>query len=550
MKIYHGTTLCDGTGYGKLYLYYKTDYSMERRSINEAEKEIERLMSAVDTAYKQLIGLADQVEKEQGRMIGQIFVGQSMLLQDSELIKPVIEKIKNEKVNAEHAVRETADHWLVQLSLIKDDYLRERSEDIREVTNRLMKILSGRIDQRPEHNGPCILLAEHLTAGELMTIELKNIQGIILKVGSVNSHLAILIRSKGIPCLILEEIFNEIFDKQYDVTAVKLPDAILDGDNGQLILSPKEEIKKEGTGIEFNQERQEQSGKRKEAPDIPGGEEPIEIHANVSSLEEAKQAEEYHAAGIGLFRTEYLYLAGKDYPSEEEQYGVYREVVRLFGEKRVCLRTLDIGADKKAEYFRLKEEVNPALGCRGIRVCLERKDIFKTQLRAMLRSARFGNLSILIPMIVSLKEIRWVKSVLEEVREELTKEGISYGRAALGVMIETPAAALIGDVLASEVDFFSIGTNDLIQYTLACDRENEAMDGIYDSHHPGVLRLIAMTARHAHEKGIRVGICGELAWDPALMEEFIKIGIDELSVPPGKIPFMKEKLQEIIQTKA
>lgn len=538
MKIYTGKSVMQGIAVGKIYLYEKKKYRKEKKTNVRPGEENNRFEAARKDAISQLEELGKEVSDKTGTEQAMIFDAHRMILEDEVYRNAVREKIFVEHVNAEYAVYEVGERFAANFAGMQDAYMKERAADVKDVTERILQILSGCQEKQIRPDEPVILIAEDLTPSETIQMDKSKILAFVTRKGSANSHTAIVAKAMDIPALVGTkiELLREYQGKE----------AIVDGIEGKLILEPdqetlsqalarKERLKKEHAGLRelIGAENVTKDGQR------------IELYANIEVTQEVEDAIQNDAGGIGLFRSEFLYLGKDSYPLEEEQFEKYREVIERMQGRRVIIRTMDIGADKRIDYFQLPEEANPAMGYRAIRICLDRKDIFKTQLRAIYRAAAYGNTAIMFPMIISVQEVKEIKELIQEIKEELKAENLPCGEVELGVMIETPAAALISDKLAEEVDFFSIGTNDLTQYTLAIDRQNPYLDPIYDPHHPAVLKLIELITENAHKAGKWVGICGELAVDTTLTEWFLKLGIDELSVPPSFLLKVRNAVRKI-----
>ena len=538
MKIYTGKSVMQGIAVGKIYLYEKKKYRKEKKTNVRPGEENNRIEAARKDAISQLEELGKEVSDKTGTEQAMIFDAHRMILEDEVYRNAVREKIFVEHINAEYAVYEVGERFAANFAGMQDAYMKERAADVKDVTERILQILSGCQEKQIRPDEPVILIAEDLTPSETIQMDKSKILAFVTRKGSANSHTAIVAKAMDIPALVGTkiELLREYQGKE----------AIVDGIEGKLILEPdqetlsqalarKERLKKEHAGLRelIGAENVTKDGQR------------IELYANIEVTQEVEDAIQNDAGGIGLFRSEFLYLGKDSYPLEEEQFEKYREVIERMQGRRVIIRTMDIGADKRIDYFQLPEEANPAMGYRAIRICLDRKDIFKTQLRAIYRAAAYGNTAIMFPMIISVQEVKEIKELIREIKEELKEENLPCGEVELGVMIETPAAALISDKLAEEVDFFSIGTNDLTQYTLAIDRQNPYLDPIYDPHHPAVLKLIELITENAHKAGKWVGICGELAVDTALTEWFLKLGIDELSVPPSFLLKVRNAVRKI-----
>lgn len=534
----NGKGIYNGIAMGKLYFCEKPESSVKRKHIKDTKKEEERIFSAIEKAGAELDELYSKALPEVGEANAEIFKIHQMMLEDPDYIDSIKNIINSQKVNAEYAVAKTSEIFYQTFSSMEDEYMKARSSDVRDISNRLITILEGTKIKKEKFSEPYIIAADDLTPSETVQLDKEKLLGIVTFGGSPTSHTAILARTMNIPAI----IGTGKIDLRYDGET-----AVLDGSSGTLYITPDENIindykKRKKADEEQNRLLEKLKGQK----NITKSGREIMLYANIGRPEDTANVIYNDAGGIGLFRSEFLYLESETYPSEDKQFAAYKSVLEKMGSKRVIIRTLDIGADKKTDYFNLPSEENPAMGFRAIRICLKNKDLFKTQLRALLRASVYGRLAIMFPMITSKEEIIKIKEILTEVKNDLEKDGIEYKKdVETGIMIETPAAAVISDILAPEVDFFSIGTNDLIQYTLAADRQNAFIESYYNSHHEAVFRLIRLTAENAHKNGIWVGICGELASDQTLTEDFIKWGIDELSVAPGYILKMREKILKI-----
>ena len=535
MNTLKGKSVFGGIAIGKLSIYQNKDKVVKREKVEDTQAEIERFKTARDIAKQELSELYEKALKEVGEANAAIFEVHQMMLDDLDYEESIINIIQTQGVNAEYAVATTGDNFAEMFASIEDDYMKARSVDVKDISNRVIKVLQGGKSREEDFNEPVILVAEDLTPSETVQLDKSKVLSFVTRLGSTNSHTAILARTMNIPALIGID-FTEDMDGKF---------AIVDGSEGLLIVEPDEDTL---AGYEKKKAKLDREAqlildlKGKENITLDGRK--INLYANIASVGDVASALSNDAGGIGLFRSEFLYLENHDYPSEEEQLKAYRTVVENMAGKKVIIRTLDIGADKQVDYFNLDKEENPAMGYRAIRICLDRVDVFKTQLRALFRAAYYGNLSIMYPMIVSLDEVRRIKEIVAEVKAELDAEGIPYGDAQQGIMIETPASVFMSRELAEEVDFFSIGTNDLTQYMLACDRQNPHLESVNDPHHPAVLRAIEITIKNGHEAGIWVGICGELGADTSLTETFIKMGVDELSVSPSRILRVREAVRK------
>lgn len=538
MELYRGKGVVPGIAIGRLYVFEKGKEQIEKISVADTEAEVARFQSTREQAMEQLDKLYQDALLRVGEENAQIFDVHKMMLDDLDYIEAIEGCIREEAVNAEYAVTVTGKEFSAMFAEMDDAYMKARAVDVIDVSDRLVRLLKGKKEAGLNTDEPVILLADDLSPSETIQMDKSKILAFVTRHGSANSHTAILARSLNIPSLVNTDI---AVSEQYH-----LKEAVVDGAAGLLLLEPDAETlqKKRAereTLILENRRLQELIGKENKTADGRS----IRLYANMGNTADVDRVLENDAGGIGLFRSEFLYLGRDSFPTEEEQFEAYKEVLSRMQGKEVIIRTLDIGADKKADYFGLEPEENPALGYRAIRICLTRPEIFKTQLRAIYRASAYGNAAIMFPMIISVEEIRKIKEITEQVKEELTAENREFCDVPLGIMVETPAAALMSGELAEEVSFFSIGTNDLTQYTLAIDRQNQKLDAFYDAHHPAVLRLIAMTAENAHKAGIWVGICGELGADVTLTETFLDMGIDELSVSPSCILKLRNKIRNI-----
>ena len=538
MQKYSGKAVYKGIVIGPVAVLKKNDQPVTRIKIEDPEAELARVQEAAEKSQKQLQKLYDKAVKEVGEASAAIFEVHQMMLEDDDYRDSVENMIRTENVNAEYAVAVTGDNFSKMFAEMDDDYMKARAADIKDISNRLVKNLQGNEDFDFAEMEPSVIVADDLTPSETVQMDKEKILSFVTVHGSNNSHTAILARMMNIPALI--GVPMDIDRIHTGMTAV------VDSINEEVIFDPDEEtIAKAKEKIEKEQEKQNllQTLKGKENVTLDG--KSINIFANIGSTSDLGYVLENDAGGIGLFRSEFLYLGRDDFPDEEEQFKAYKQVVRTMAGKKVIIRTLDIGADKKVDYFNLDKEENPALGYRAIRICLRQPEIFKTQLRALLRAAVFGNLSIMYPMIISTDEVKRIYEIVDEVKAELDKMQIPYKVPEQGIMIETPASVMISDELAKMVDFFSIGTNDLTQYTLAIDRQNEKLDDFLDTHHPAIIRMIKMVVDNAHKEGKWVGICGELGADPEMTELFVKMGVDELSVAPGAVLRTRKAVREM-----
>ena len=529
MQVYSGKSVFGGIAIGKISVYKKNEQQVKRVRTEDTKGELARYEAAKAAAIEQLQELYQKALKEVGEANAAIFEIHQMMLDDGDYNESVENIIETQKVNAEYAVAVTGDNFAQMFRAMDDDYMRERAADVKDISERVLSILNGGQKGKVVTDEPVIIVADDLAPSETVQLEKDMVLSFVTVHGSVNSHTAILARTMAIPALIgTEELPLD------DTVDGKL--AVVDGLNGKIYVEPDaqtlEEMKKRRQA-ELEKKELLQLLKGKENVTLDGKK--IMLYANIGNIKDLATVIQNDAGGIGLFRSEFIYLEKDRYPTEEEQFSIYKTAVETMAGKRVIIRTLDIGADKQCEYFKMDKEENPALGYRAIRICLTRPEIFKTQLRALFRASAYGNLAIMYPMITSLWEVKRIKEIVEEVKAELTAEQLEFGNPQQGIMIETPAAVRMSGELAKEVDFFSIGTNDLTQYTLAIDRQNPKLDKFYDAHHPAVLSMIRMTVENAHKAGIWAGICGELGADTSLTKEFLAMGVDELSVSPGSI---------------
>ncbi len=528
MKEYKGKSVFGGIAIGRIKVYNKSEQQVKRVHIDDTEHEKKRYYAAVDKAAMQLQELYDKAVKEVGEANAAIFEMHQIMLTDDDYKESVENIIDSQHVNAEYAVAQTGDNYAAMFAAMEDEYMRGRSADVKDISERLINILSGFNASSMVSDEPVIIVAEDLAPSETVQLDKDKILSFVSVKGSVNSHTAILARTMGIPALIGTPVIpdNDIDGKM----------GIVDGNSGCLYVDPDNEK------LGYYRKKRDEQLKQKELLQLLKGREDITIdgrkiklYANIGNVKDVMTVKANDAAGIGLFRSEFIYLERDTFPTEEEQFNIYRTVAENMAGKPVIIRTLDIGADKQCDYFNMDKEDNPALGMRAIRICLTRTEIFKTQLRALYRASAYGNINIMYPMIANMWEIDRIKEIEKEVRDELKQQGIDTGNVQTGIMIETPAAVMLSDELAEKVDFFSIGTNDLTQYTLAVDRQNPKLDCFFDPHHPAVLKMIKMVVDNAHKAGIWAGICGELGADTSLTREFLKMGVDELSVSPGRI---------------
>ena len=528
MQIYNGKSVFGGIAIGKISVYQKKEQQVKRVKIDDPEQEMARYEKAKAEGIKQLQGLYDKALREVGEANAAIFEVHQMMMEDDGYNESVENIIRSQGVNAEYAVATTGDNYAQMFSAMDDDYMRERAADVRDISERLLTILNGEETGAVDADEPKIIVAEDLAPSETVQLDKDKVLSFVTVKGSLNSHTAILARTMAIPALVNTSVSLE---SEIDGRL-----GIVDGANGTFYVDPDE-----ATLAEMKKRQEEDLSRKQLLLTLKGKEnvtldgQKVMLYANIGNIKDLATVIQNDAGGIGLFRSEFIYLEKEDFPTEEEQFQIYRQVVQTMAGKRVIIRTLDIGADKQCDYFHMEHEENPALGCRAIRICLTRPEIFKTQLRALFRASAFGKIAIMYPMITSVQEVRKIKEIVEEVKAELTSQGVEFGNPEQGIMIETPAAAIISDDLAKEVDFFSIGTNDLSQYTMAIDRQNPQLDLFFDPHHPAVLRMISLVMENAHKAGIWAGICGELGADQSLTKEFLAMGVDELSVSPGSI---------------
>lgn len=540
MEQYTGQSACGGIAIGTIKWHCREKKRVTRRRITDVDRELKRYEAAVSQAVWELTQLKAKAAGQAGESSAAVFEAHRLMLEDEDYREAVTHRIQTQQVNAEYAIATACDTFVELFSSLEDAYLRERAADIQDISERLLSVLSEEERHKPtgKSQEPQILLAEDLAPSETIQLDKEQILAIVTRRGTTNSHTAILARAMGIPALV----------------GVKLPapeqldgrQAVVDGFSGTLFLEPEEELRKELEQKQKEQQRQQEllrNLKGKETVTADGKR--IRLYANIGDKRELAEVLRQDAEGIGLFRSEFLYLDRPELPGEEEQFQTYRLVVETMAGKPVIIRTLDIGADKPCEALALEREENPALGMRAVRICLTRPELLRTQLRALYRASVYGNLSMMIPMITSLWEVRKVKELAEQVKEELQADGIPVCEVPIGIMIETPAAALISDLLAKEVSFFSIGTNDLTQYLLAMDRQNTELEPFFDPHHPALLRLLSMVTENAHRAGIWVGICGELGGDETLTEQFVRMGIGELSVVPSRILPLRSRIRQI-----
>lgn len=535
MVKFEGKSVFGGIAIGRLSIYNKKDNQVKRQKITDAEAEIARFEDARERAKEQLAGFYEKAVKEVGEVNAAIFEVHQMMLDDLDYIESITNMIHSQEVNAEFAVASTGDNFSQMFAAMDDDYMRERAADVKDISNRVITILQGEEEGAMTGDEPFILLADDLAPSETVQLDKSKVLSFVTRHGSTNSHTAILARTMNIPALIGVDFDDTVDGKM----------GIVDGYTGTFYVDPDEE-----TMAQYEAKKAEDENKKRLLLELKGKEnvtldgKKINLYANIGGVADVANALSNDAGGIGLFRSEFLYLESEDYPTEDAQFAAYKTVAENMAGKKVIIRTLDIGADKQVDYFQMEKEENPAMGYRAIRICLDRPEIFKTQLRAIYRASYYGTISIMFPMIISVKEVKRIKEIIAEVKAELTAEGIPFKDCEIGVMIETPAAVMISDLLAEEVDFFSIGTNDLTQYTLAIDRQNPKLDNFYDSHHEAILRMLQMVVDNGHKHGCWVGICGELGADTTLTSTFLKMGFDELSVSPSMILRVREEIRK------
>ena len=538
MQYFQGKSVYKGIVMGPVAVLKKNDYQVKRARIEDPEAEVKRVKEAVEVSKKQLGRLYDKAVREVGEASAAIFEVHQMMLEDEDYLESMENMIRTELVNAEYAAAATGDNFAEMFAAMDDEYMKARSADVKDISERLVRNLSGEGDNDLSSMEPSVIVADDLSPSETVQMDKEKILAFVTVHGSTNSHTAILARMMNIPALI--GVPRDLNSLKTGMTAV------VDGFSGQVIFEPEEDVQKE-----TEKRMQEEAEKQKLLEELKGKENitpdgrKINIYANIGSVGDLGYVMENDAGGIGLFRSEFLYLGRNDFPTEEEQFQAYKQAVQTMAGKKVIIRTLDIGADKQVEYFNLGKEENPALGYRAIRICLKQPEIFKAQLRALFRAAVYGNLSVMYPMITSTEEVEKIYAIVAEVEEELKAQEVQYKIPEQGIMIETPAAVMISDRLAEMVDFFSIGTNDLTQYTLAIDRQNEQLDDFYNPHHEAVLRMIRMVVENAHKCGKWAGICGELGADLTLTEQFVRMGVDELSVAPSMILKLRKIVREM-----
>lgn len=558
--VLEGKSVFGGIAIGKLSVYGKKDHAVKRSKVADTEAENNRFLEAKEEAKRQLAGFYEKAVKEVGEVNAAIFEIHQMMLDDQDYMESVTNMIKTQEVNAEFAVASTGDNFSAMFAAMEDDYMRERAADVKDISNRVISILQGSTAGTITGEEPVILLADDLAPSETVQLDKSKVLSFVTRHGSTNSHTAILARTMNIPALIGVD-FPEKLDEapsgesSFSQNAAAGTDSsvaidgvlgIVDGYQGKFYLNPDEE-----TLAKYRKLKEEDEQKKRLLQELKGKEnvtldgKKINLYANIGGVADVANVLANDAGGIGLFRSEFLYLEAEDYPTEEAQFTAYKTVAENMAGKKVIIRTLDIGADKQVGYFNLEKEENPALGYRAIRICLDRKEIFKTQLRAIYRASYYGTISIMFPMIISVAEVHAIKEIITEVKAELDRDGLPYKEVEIGIMIETPAAVMISDLLAKEVDFFSIGTNDLTQYTLAIDRQNPKLDSIYDAHHEAVLRMLKMVVDNGHREGCWVGICGELGADTELTETFLRMGFDELSVSPSMVLRVRDRIRNV-----
>lgn len=538
MTEYHGKSVCGGIAVGKIHLMVKREQNIVRYEAKDCDSEISRFETARKEARNQLALLYEKALKEVGEENAAIFEIHQMMLEDDDYLDSVKRIILEQKVNVEYAIGAASAHFAEMFSSMEDVYMKERAADVRDVSNHMIRILANADSEKMKPDEPVIILADDLAPSETVQLDKSLVRSFVTVHGSVNSHTAILARTMNIPALIGVdmELVQELEGRM----------AVVDGFGGALYVDPDEELLaqmqvRETEALEKERLLQKLKGKENRTKD---GRE-ILVHANIGNVKDLAEVLKNDAGGIGLFRSEFIFLESSTYPTEEEQFRIYKKTAETMAGKRVIIRTLDIGADKQAAYFRLDKEENPAMGLRAIRICLTRPELFKTQLRAIYRASNYGKIAVMYPMITSLEEVRRIREISAEVRGELEEEGIPFHLIEEGIMIETPAAAMISDILAKEVDFFSIGTNDLSQYTMAMDRQNPNLEAFFNPCHEAVLRMIEMVCRNAHAENIWVGICGELGADLSLTRRFLCMGVDELSVSPACVLPLRDKIRSL-----
>lgn len=536
MEKFAGKSIFRKVAIGKIFFYEKNTAVVKRTKIEDAKTELDRFEHAKETAKAQLQNLYEKALQEVGDSGAAIFEVHMMMIDDLDYNGSIQNMIESQSVNAEYAVAMTGDNFSTMFAEMDDDYMKARAADVKDISERLVSVLSGVDNDMGNLDEPVILVADDLTPSETVQMDKSKLLAFVTEHGSSNSHTAILARTMNIPAIIGVPIKKEWHGHM----------AIVDGYAGCVIIDPdEEEIEKAQKAVAEEEEKQKLLKALKGEKTITKDGKEIHLYANIGSVADTAAVLMNDAEGIGLFRSEFLYLESDTYPTENEQFNAYKTVAENMAGKKVIIRTLDIGADKQVDYFELDKEENPALGYRAIRICLTRQEVFKTQLRALLRASAYGNISIMFPMIIAVDEVRKIKQILKEVKDELREQGIPFKDVEIGVMIETPAAVMVSEQLAQEVDFFSIGTNDLTQYTLAIDRQNPKLDEFYDAHHPAVLKLIQMTIENGHKGGAWVGICGELGADLELTETFLRMGVDELSVSPTFVLPIRNRVRSL-----
>lgn len=538
MQVYSGKSVFGGIAIGRISIFKTEKKQIFRRKIKDSRKEFERYKEARKKASEQLDNLYNKALKEVGEANAAIFEVHRMMLEDEDYNESIENIIKSQNVNAEFAVASTSDNFQSMFSAMDDEYMKERAADIKDISERIINILVGDTREETVNERNSIIVASDLAPSQTVAMDKDKVISFVTSKGSTNSHTAILARTMGIPALVSADIpLDDLLDGAI---------AIVDGFEGKIYVNPTDEIlaKKQKLQNEDNEKKQLLL-KLKGQDTVTLDGKKIMLYANIGNLKDLAMVLENDAEGIGLFRSEFIYLERDNFPTEEEQFKIYKTVAETMAEKPVIIRTLDIGADKMCDYFDLGKEENPALGYRAIRICLTRTDIFKTQLRAIFRACVYGNIKVMYPMIISLEEVHRIRKIVGEVEEELKLQKINYRIPEQGIMIETPAAALISDKLAKEVDFFSIGTNDLSQYTLAIDRQNPKLESFFNPYHESILKLMELVCKNAHDAGIWAGVCGELGADLSMTERFLKMGVDELSVSPGRVLALRDKIRKI-----
>ena len=536
MRVLEGKSVFSGIAIGRISILQKADTSVKRTKVEDPEAEITRVQEAKEKAVAQLQKLYDKALQEVGESGAAIFEVHQMMLDDEDYLDSIDNIIRTENVNAEYAVATTGDNFADMFAQMDDDYMKARAADVKDISDRLVRVLSGHDDGDMDAAEPSIIVAEDLAPSETVQMDKSKVLAFVTRKGSSNSHTAILARTMNIPALI-----NIEYDESMDGKM-----AVVDGKNGSLIVDPDADTLKK-----YQDQKDEELRQRAMLKELKGkttetkSGHKIHLYANIGSTGDVASVLANDAEGIGLFRSEFIYLEKDNYPTEEEQFQIYKAVAQNMAGKKVIIRTLDIGADKQIGYFNMAHEENPAMGYRAIRICLDRREVFKTQLRALYRASYYGTIAIMFPMIISVTEVQTIKKIIEEVKKELDEEKIPYKDVELGIMIETPAAVMMSEELAQEVDFFSVGTNDLTQYTLAIDRQNPKLDNIYDSHHPAILKMLKMIVDNGHKGGCWVGICGELGADTTLTETFLSMGYDELSVSPSMILKVRQEIRSL-----